>query len=253
MSHRRIDIGRVASTALATALEDERPRRHGHPLRAMAAGAALVVAARAAVKKTPGLPHLDDLAELPENLRDRLADRGWLGDRDEDYDEPEDVEYDEEDEDFDEEDEDVEEEDEDVEEPEAEEDEGPEDDEVDEPEAEADEDEGPEDEDDDEPEDDEPEDEPAAEEEPDDELDEDEESEAPELEVPRASTRNGGRRSRTADLMAVLAGHRAPPPVLDDTDAPDPVDRPPRPPKRARRGKTSSSRSTSQRRRTKTT
>jgi hypothetical protein len=105
MSHRRIDIGRVASTALATALEDERPRRHGHPLRAMAAGAALVVAARAAVKKTPGLPHLDDLAELPENLRDRLADRGWLGDRDEDYDEPEDVEYDEEDEDFDEEDE----------------------------------------------------------------------------------------------------------------------------------------------------
>ena len=54
-----IDLGKVAAKAIETALEDgQSQRRSGSTMRALAAGAALAVAARAAVSKGPGLVHL---------------------------------------------------------------------------------------------------------------------------------------------------------------------------------------------------
>jgi hypothetical protein len=145
-----VDLSRVANKALEAALEDADNHRAKHSgLKTLAAGAALAVAARAAISKAPGLVHMPDLAALrddPERVRDRLADAGWLDDdedaeepvdeaqefdepdaedldeedeedldedEDEDLDEDEDEPVDEEDEDFDDEDEPVDEEDED--------------------------------------------------------------------------------------------------------------------------------------------
>ena len=75
-----VDLGRVASKALEAAVEDGKPRRRGSTVRAMAAGAALAVAARATVSKMPGLVHLPGISalrDLPDRVRDRLADAGW--------------------------------------------------------------------------------------------------------------------------------------------------------------------------------
>jgi hypothetical protein len=161
-----VDLSRVASKALEAALEDvdhEPQRKGGGALKAVAAGAALAVAAKAASSKTPWIvkklvptPNLDGLRDIPDRVRDRLADAGWLGDdqdidaddlvpdsplaeQDEDVEDEEDAEpEDEGDEDFDE-DEDEGEDDEDVDEdPEAEADEDFEDEDEDEDEGESD-------------------------------------------------------------------------------------------------------------------
>jgi hypothetical protein len=200
-----VDLSRVASKALEAALEDvdhEPKRKGGGALKAVAAGAALAVAAKAASSKTPWIvkklvptPNLDGLRDIPDRVRDRLADAGWLGDeqdidaddlvpdsplaeQDEDVEDEEDAEpEDEGDEDFDE-------------------DEGEDDEDVDEdPEAEAEEDFEDEDEDEDEGESDD-----------EDELDEEdaEESDTPAL-----------------DLLL----------ESDDDEDVDPAERPPKPPR----------------------
>ena|SRR5215211_7309128 len=148
-----VDLGRVANKALEAALEDGEQRHHRSGLRMVAAGAALAVVARAAVSKAPGLvriPGLSDLRDIPDRVRDRLSDVGWLDDEapvdeeelledeepvdDEDFEEPEaeaepaddEEEYDEEDEPEDEPENEAEEDfDEEEEEPEDEEDEEP--------------------------------------------------------------------------------------------------------------------------------
>jgi hypothetical protein len=159
-----VDLSRVVSKALEAALEDvdhEPQRKGGGALKAVAAGAALAVAAKAASSKTPWIvkklvptPNLDGLRDIPDRVRDRLADAGWLGDeqdidaddlvpdsplaeQDEDVEDEEDAEpEDEGDEDFDE---DEDEDDEDVDEdPEAEADEDFEDEDEDEDEGESD-------------------------------------------------------------------------------------------------------------------
>src|SRR4051812_7063370 len=97
MGRSGIDLSQIASKALATAPQDEQapaPPRQGAPGKAQAAGAALLVAARTAVKHAPGLPNLGHLAELPDQLRDRLADHGWLGEDDADHDDEPEAEYD---------------------------------------------------------------------------------------------------------------------------------------------------------------
>src|SRR5215218_8449203 len=78
-----VDLGRVANKALEAALEDGEQRHHRSGLRMVAAGAALAVVARAAVSKAPGLvriPGLSDLRDIPDRVRDRLSDVGWLDD-----------------------------------------------------------------------------------------------------------------------------------------------------------------------------
>jgi hypothetical protein len=88
----RVDLSRMTAAAIEAALDDgshkRRPRLSG--MRAVAAGAALAVAARAAVKHGPTLPRMPDISSLPELVRERLADHGWLPDdedeRDEQYD-----------------------------------------------------------------------------------------------------------------------------------------------------------------------
>jgi hypothetical protein len=90
----RIDLSRVAASAIDAALDDGKPQR-GRLTgpKAIAAGAALALAARYAVAKAPHIPRipgLSDLSSLPDRLRDHLpddlhdmlADRGWLGDTD---------------------------------------------------------------------------------------------------------------------------------------------------------------------------
>jgi hypothetical protein len=155
-----IDLSRVASKALETALDDGAPRRRGHTMRTLAAGAALAVGARAAmsskVRLFRHLPDLTELRDIPDRVRDRMADAGWLDDES-DVEEPE-AEYDEEEPEDEEELDDAELDDEDVdeepEEPEDSEDEEFDDeDDEDEPEAEADEDFEDEDEDEEEDED----------------------------------------------------------------------------------------------------
>jgi hypothetical protein len=126
-------MSRVAAAAIEAALDqdtdNDKPRRGRMTgVKAVATGAALVVAAQAAAKRAP-VHRLAGLASLPDRLRERAQDAGWLDDDEEDarnghYEEP----VDEEDEDFepeDEEDEDFEPEDEEDEdfEPESEEDE----------------------------------------------------------------------------------------------------------------------------------
>jgi hypothetical protein len=91
-----IDLSRVASSALEAALDDGDERRKRSGLRTLAAGAALAVAARAAVSKAPGLVHMPDLSglrDMPDRVRDRLADAGWIDDEQEVEDEePEELE-----------------------------------------------------------------------------------------------------------------------------------------------------------------
>src|SRR6478672_2316554 len=111
-----LDLRRVALTAIETAFGDDgpsatpaptaQPRSNGKSsgaLRGVVAGAALVTAARMAVKHAPALPGLDRLAELAESARDqvedRLVDMGWLEDEPggggfDDEEEPDDVEED---------------------------------------------------------------------------------------------------------------------------------------------------------------
>jgi hypothetical protein len=136
-----IDLSRVASSALEAALDDGDERRKRSGLRTLAAGAALAVAARAAVSKAPGLVHMPDLSglrDMPDRVRDRLADAGWIDDEQEVEDEePEELEDEpqaQSDEDFDddEEPEEEEEEDEPVDEAEEEDEEEDEEDEEDE-------------------------------------------------------------------------------------------------------------------------
>ena len=81
----RVDVSRIAAAAARAALDDGEPRRRKRSgLGTLAAGAALAVAARVAMSKAPGLPHIRDLAQMPDQLRDRLADSGWLSDEGED-------------------------------------------------------------------------------------------------------------------------------------------------------------------------
>jgi hypothetical protein len=119
-----VDLSRIASSALEAALDDgeqaHQRKRRGSALKAVAAGAALAVAAKAAASKAPrlmALPSFDGLRDIPDRVRDRLADAGWLDDEEdvedepvdeEDFDDPEEDEEDEEDEaeEFDEDEED---------------------------------------------------------------------------------------------------------------------------------------------------
>ena len=92
-----VDLSRVASKAIEAALEDggQEHRRRGSAVKAVAAGAVLAVGARAAMSKAPGpvrfglrhLPGMSGLRDMPERLRERMADAGWLDD-DSDVDEP---------------------------------------------------------------------------------------------------------------------------------------------------------------------
>jgi cobaltochelatase CobT len=122
----RVDLSKVASAAVDAALDDETPRRRLSAPKAIAAGAALALAARYAVSKAPSLPRLPALRDLsdvsdrvrehmpgsvaehipdiPEGLRERLADYGLVDDdgwHDDLRDEPDDL-FDEDDEDLDE-------------------------------------------------------------------------------------------------------------------------------------------------------
>jgi outer membrane biosynthesis protein TonB len=81
-----VDLSRVASAAVAAALDDGKPRRRGlSSIRAVVLGAALGTAARVAVARAP----VPDFARLPDLVRDRLADRGLLPDDEESDDFPE--------------------------------------------------------------------------------------------------------------------------------------------------------------------
>src|SRR3954454_12972494 len=81
-----LDLSKVAASALEAALEDgqKKPKR-GSAVKAVAAGAALAVAAKAAtsrkskvVTKLVPTPSRAGLRDVPDRLRDRLADSGWL-------------------------------------------------------------------------------------------------------------------------------------------------------------------------------
>jgi hypothetical protein len=104
---RRIDVSRIAATAIETALNGEQPqRRRLCGVRAVAAGAVLATGARLVISRAPSLPRVPDLSELTDSVRDRLAEHGWIEqedavDEDEELDEPED-EFDEPDEEVDE-------------------------------------------------------------------------------------------------------------------------------------------------------
>jgi hypothetical protein len=88
----RIDMSRVASAALDAALENEhQPRRRLSGMRAVAAGAVIATAARVAIKKAPALPKVPNFSELTDDVRDRLAERGWI--EDEEPEELDDEEY----------------------------------------------------------------------------------------------------------------------------------------------------------------
>src|SRR5436190_19840161 len=84
-----VDLGKIAASALEAALDDgETPKRkRGSTAKAIVAGAALAVAAKAATSKRTKLmsklvptPNLDGLRDIPGRVRDRLADSGWLED-----------------------------------------------------------------------------------------------------------------------------------------------------------------------------
>src|SRR3954468_10120295 len=96
-----VDLKRLAAAAVEAALNDERPPESNHDsspqrsslggLRGIAAGAAVVAAARFAAKRAPSpmslVEHLPkpDLSELGDRMRDRIDE--WFGE--EDYEEPE--------------------------------------------------------------------------------------------------------------------------------------------------------------------
>jgi hypothetical protein len=75
----RVDMSQVAAAAVRGALYDGQPprRRRLSGLRAVAAGAALAVATRVALSKAPA---------IPEQLLDRMAERGWFDDEDDGFD-----------------------------------------------------------------------------------------------------------------------------------------------------------------------
>src|SRR4029079_6348568 len=83
-----LDLSKVAASALEAALDDgekKKPKR-GSAVKAVAAGAALAVAAKAATSskskmptKLGPTPGRDVLRHIPDRVRDRLADSGWLG------------------------------------------------------------------------------------------------------------------------------------------------------------------------------
>jgi hypothetical protein len=207
-------MSRVASSALETALNGRPERRRFRGAKAVATGAVLATVARVAVTKAhvlPGLPHLPDLSELGDSVRDRLADHGWI-------DEP--AEYDDEAEDIDDEDLDDEPEDE-----------GPDDDDG-----------GEDDLDDD---DDDEGGGPAAEAEEDDWDDEDESEDEDEDELPDPADEEDAGDEETEDepvagtpsLMDVLSDHASPPPIHVSASRRgrrrvDPATRPPEPPSR---------------------
>jgi len=110
----RIDLSRVAASALDAAVNGEQPRRGRFSgVRAVAAGAVLAAAAQVVVRKAPtaripGLPQMPDLSELGDSVRDRLAERGWIEDEapvDEDFEDEAPVDEAPVDEDFEDEDE----------------------------------------------------------------------------------------------------------------------------------------------------
>src|SRR5438045_812218 len=94
----RIDMSRVAATALETAINGDRPHRPRFGgLRAIATGAALVGAARVAASKVPQFPRPPQLLDLADDVRDRRADRGWIegeAEPEEEFDEDEEPEED---------------------------------------------------------------------------------------------------------------------------------------------------------------
>src|SRR4051794_30108965 len=84
-----VDLGKIAASAIEAALDDGETtkRKRGSTVKAVAAGAALAVAAKAATSKRTKLmsklvptPSLDGLRDIPGRVRDRLADSGWLDD-----------------------------------------------------------------------------------------------------------------------------------------------------------------------------
>jgi hypothetical protein len=84
------DINRMAAAALDAAVNgDQRPRRRLSGLRALAMGAALAGAARVALKRGPDLAPVARLEELADDLRDRLADRGWIDEPEDRFDDEE--------------------------------------------------------------------------------------------------------------------------------------------------------------------
>ncbi|HKN93449.1 MAG TPA: hypothetical protein VJU60_03880 [Thermoleophilaceae bacterium] len=229
----RIDMGRVASTAIETALNGEQqPRRHRMTgLKAVAAGAALATAARVAVSKAPSLTKAAALTKMPrlgdltDNVRDRLSEYGWI---DEEQPEPDAYEDEYGDEDYEDEPAEDEAEGDESEEPVAQ-DEPDEEDEPDEDDGDEWDDEEDEDgEDDDGPQD-------AAEDEPEEDEEDAEEDDEEESPPPLELGTNGGGSTRASggvpDLMAAL-GRRPRPRVMRraETDI-DPAEQPPEPPK----------------------
>jgi hypothetical protein len=111
----RVDLSKVASAAVEAALDDESPRRRLSAPKAIAAGAALALAARYAVSKAPNLSRLsaipdlsevtdrvrehvpgsvaEHMADIPDSLRERLAEHGLIDDgwHDDLRDEPDDL------------------------------------------------------------------------------------------------------------------------------------------------------------------
>src|SRR4051812_15551338 len=87
-----LDLSRMAAAALESALDDGEPKhKPSNGLRTLAAGAALAAAARVAVTKGPslsgglsGLRTMAKLRDVPDRVRDRLTEAGWLGDDEED-------------------------------------------------------------------------------------------------------------------------------------------------------------------------
>jgi hypothetical protein len=122
-------MGRIASTAIDTALNGDQPRpRRFSGVKAVAAGAALAAAARVAVSKAPSIPGMSRISNLTDGVWDKLAEHGWIEDEeppeDEEMEEPE-AEAEEDEEEPDEDEEDEEPEDEEPEDPEDEEEPAP--------------------------------------------------------------------------------------------------------------------------------
>jgi hypothetical protein len=245
-----VDINRVVASAIETAFEGEEhhePRRSRHRgVKALAAGAALVATARVVGTYAPKLSKLgalsalgkatqlpDMVRDIPDRLRDRLADSGWLP-----------ADSDVEDEDFDEDEGYDEEDDYGAPEDEQPEDEQPEDEQPEDVDSEGEGDEGPDDEGGGGP-DDEDEGEgggggDATEPEPD-EDDEQPQAVASGSAIEQAAEgleldTNGHRASgqgAAPDVIGILSAHGEPPPLLTRTDRSrhiDPVTRPPKPP-----------------------
>jgi len=210
-------MSRVASSALEAALNGQPERRRFRGAKAVVTGAAIATVARVVVTKAhvlPGLPHLPDLSELGDSVRDRLADHGWIDESAEYDDEAEAID----DEDLDDEDLDDEPEDE-----------GPDDDDGGEDDLDDDDEGGG----------------PAAEAEEDDWDDEAESEDEDEDELPDPADEEDAGDEETEDepvagtpsLMDVLSDHASPPPIHVSGSRRgrrriDPATRPPEPPSR---------------------